>query len=247
MIIIIFIMEDKYNKFLKESLFYYYSEEKFIKCYDRVPKQRDYTFKYCLDHFKNKDFVNILELGTSRSFVDGRFPGVCSTSIQYWEPNSMEKWDWSAGIFSKYFSDLLTERKQKFKLTTVDISQIALYICKQITNNHANINYILNSSENYILNCPEKSLDLLYLDTGDLDEKTAKLHLREAKLLVEKNILKDDGLILIDDVRNPAMLLKNVTTNKLGKSKYAIPYLLENGYEIVEDEYQVILKKTANN
>jgi hypothetical protein len=42
------------------------------------------------------------------------------------------------------------------------------------------------------------------------------------------------------------MLLNNKTTNKLGKSKYGLPYLLENGYEIIEDEYQVILKKIIN-
>ena len=76
-----------------------------------------------------------------------------------------------------------------------------------------------------------------------MDEETALLHLREAKLIVEHDILKDDGLILVDDVRNPYMLLNNKTTNKLGKSKYGLPYLLKNGYEIIEDEYQVILKK----
>ena len=53
----------------------------------------------------------------------------------------------------------------------------------------------------------------------------------------------DGGIILIDDVRNPAIILKTKEKNTYGKSKYAIPYLLENGYEIVEDEYQVILKK----
>ena len=76
-----------------------------------------------------------------------------------------------------------------------------------------------------------------------MDEKTALLHLREAVLLVENQIIKDDGLILIDDVRNPSMLVRNVEKNKFGKSKYSIPYLLCNGYEIIMDEYQVILKK----
>ena len=56
-----------------------------------------------------------------------------------------------------------------------------------------------------------KSIDLLYLDTGNMDEETALLHLREAELIVKHDILKDDGLILIDDVRNPYMLLNNKT------------------------------------
>ena len=76
-----------------------------------------------------------------------------------------------------------------------------------------------------------------------MNETTALLHLREAKALIKNDILKDDGLILIDDVKNPYMILNNLTTNKLGKSKYSIPYLLENGFELVENEYQVILKK----
>ena len=106
-----------------------------------------------------------------------------------------------------------------------------------------NIVFKVCSSEEFIKKQKEKSLDLLYLDTGNLDEETARLHLREAKLLVENQIIKDDGIILIDDVRNPAMILNNKETSKYGKSKYAIPYLLENGYKIIINEYQVILKK----
>ena len=237
-------MEAIYNEFLKNAMVYYYSEEDQLKCYGSVPKQRDYTFNKCIEHFKNSDFINILELGTSRSFVDGRYPGVCSTDTKFWEPKSLEKWDWSAGLFTKYFSDVLTERGKDFKITTVDINQEALNICKVITsNNKDNIEYILNSSEQVISSCQKKSIDLLYLDTGNMDETTALLHLREADALIKNDILKDDGLILIDDVKNPYMILNNLTTNKLGKSKYSIPYLLENGFELVEDEYQVILKK----
>ena len=67
-------MEKIYNEFLEKSMFYYYSRADFEKCYNRVPEQRNYTFKKCLDHFNDKQFIEILELGTSRSFVDGRYP-----------------------------------------------------------------------------------------------------------------------------------------------------------------------------
>lgn len=77
-------------------------------------------------------------------------------------------------------------------------------------NNENKINYVLSDSENFIRNTEPESIDLLYLDTGNMDENTAQLHLREAKLVVEKNILKDDGIILIDDVRNPYMLEKKL-------------------------------------
>jgi len=240
-------MEDRYNKYLAKSLSYYYPDEIFFKFYKRVPKQRDFTFNKCLNYFQNKDFINIVELGTSRSFVDGRFPpGVCSIDSKFWKPNKIEKWDWSSGLFTKYFSDILTERKRNFKLTSVDIDSKAIQISTIITqNNNKNIEYVTKSSEDFISGCYPKSIDLLYIDTGNMDENTALLHLREAKLIVKNDILKDDGLILIDDVRNPYMLLNNITTDKLGKSKYALPYLLKNGYERIEDEYQVLLKKQS--
>ena len=92
----------------------------------------------------------------------------------------------------------------------------------------------------FIKNTQEKSIDLLYIDTGDMDEITAELHKREAILIIKHNILKDDGLILIDDVRNPCT---RYTRENLGKSKYSIPLFLQNGYEIVMNEYQFILKK----
>ena len=76
-----------------------------------------------------------------------------------------------------------------------------------------------------------------------MDEFTAELHKREAILIVKHDILKDDGIILIDDVRNPC---NDFSKKNLGKSKYSIPYLLNNGYEIIADEYQVILKKIKN-
>ena len=240
-------LEDTYNKHLKESLFHYYSAQELQSLYGYVPKQRDYTFGRCLHYFKDYDFINILELGTSRSFVDGKYPGACNSNITFWEPESLEKWDWSSGLFTKYFSDVLTEKSKKFKITTVDISPTSISISKVITaSNSRHIEYITTSSEKAIAAYPSKSIDLLYLDTGNMDEATAQLHLREAKLIIEKRIVKDSGLILIDDVRNPFMLLNNITTDKLGKSKYALPYFIKNNYEILHDEYQVILKKIKN-
>ena len=234
----------KYNDFLKKALFKYYSRDTFIKIYGEIPKQRDYTFSYCIDHLKDIDNIKIAELGTSRSFVDGKFPGVLSTDVKYWEPNNPNKWDWSAGIFTKYFSSVLNDIGKKFEITTIDISKNALTVSKVMNNDlKDNIKFKLCSSEDFIKSHPKKSLDILYLDTGNMDESTAKLHLREAKLLVENQIIKDDGIILIDDVRNPAMILKSKETNKYGKSKYAIPYLLENGYKMIIDEYQVVLRK----
>lgn len=126
-------IEEIYNSFLHKGILNYYPEEIFIKHYDRVPLQRDETFKFCLNYFKDKEMINIVELGTSRSLVDGKFKGCLKNDAKYWEPNCLEKWDWSAGIFTKYFSDILTYRNKNYKITTVDLSSQAIDVCKIMT------------------------------------------------------------------------------------------------------------------
>ena len=236
-------MLDLYLNYLKSAMLHYSTEETFIKFFGRFPLQRDSTFKYCLDHINNIIGNKvILELGTSRSFTDGRFPGCNSDNITYWEPNNSEKWDWSAGCFTKFFSELTDENTH---IVTVDIEQNHIERCKYMTSNCKHkINYVINSSENILNSIPSKSVDLLYLDTGDMTpiEPTAQLHLREAKIIVERQILKDTGIILIDDVRNCTPKLAGEISD-YGKAKYSIPYFLENGFEIVIDEYQVILRQ----
>jgi hypothetical protein len=53
---------------------------------------------------------------------------------------------------------------------------------------------------------------------------------------VEKDLMNKNGIILIDDIGS------NIIG---GKGKYSIPFLLENGYEIVMHEYQVLMKKIS--
>lgn len=237
--------EDIYNTYLHNALQFYYSNDEFIKYYTYVPKSRDYTFKYCLDYLKNKNDIVIVELGTSRSFTDGRFEGCNSNDVKYWEENNPDKWDWSAGCFTRYFSELLTLYNKSFTLYTIDLENQHLERCKTMTKKFdKNIKYIHTSSEDFLKNCSSNFIDLLYLDTGDMTpiEPTANLHLNEAKLIVEKNILKNDGLILIDDVRNPVPKRNNEVSD-YGKAKYSLPYFLNNGFKIIENEYQVILSK----
>ena len=234
-------MEEIYNKYHSEAFKDYFSDEIFIKYYNKIPKFRDYTFNYCINYFKNKDFIHIVELGTTRSFVEGKFKGCLKTDLKYWEPNNLEKWDWGAGIFTKHISDILLENNKNFLIDTVDISKNSLFISQTMTNNCNKINFHEESSIDFLKKCKEKSIDLLYLDTGNMNETTAILHKEESEIIIKNNILKDDGLILIDDVKNPH---SPFSRKNLGKSKYSIPNFLKNGYEYVIDEYQVILKKT---
>ena len=245
---------EKHKNYLENAMNDYYNNDLFIKYYNKVPKSRYYTFNYCYnyykDYFKDIDPV-IVELGTTRSFIDGKYYNNIRTKIgrdltdddidipelMEWDKNNPEKWDWSAGCFTKIFSNIFPNSI----INSIDIMQRHLNRCKIMNSDRNNINYHFSSSENFLNNFIEK-IDLLYLDTGNMDEETAQLHLREVKIIIEKNILSDKGLILIDDVRNPYMMI-NGEKNNLGKSKYSINYLIENGYKIIVDEYQVILSK----
>ena len=73
-------------------------------------------------------------------------------------------------------------------------------------------------------------------------EETAQLHLREAKIIVERNLLNNSGLILIDDVMS-CVPKEQGEESDLGKAKYSIDYFIKNGYEIMMNEYQYVIKK----
>lgn len=231
-----FLEENK--NFLDNAIGYYYSEKLQEKWFKLKPKSRYYTFKYCYDNLKINTPV-IVELGTSRSFVDGRFDGCNSDDIKYWEPNNPEKWDWSAGIFTKVFSNLYPNSD----FHTLDLMESHINRCKIMNNDMKNIIYHVSSSEDFLKNF-DKKINLLYLDTEDMTpiEETAKLHLREAKIIVERELLANDGIILIDDVKS-IVPKQYGELSDLGKAKYSIPYFLKNGFEIVMDEYQCVLKK----
>lgn len=236
---------EKYKNYIENSIKKYCADDAFLLYFEKVPKDRYYTFSLCLEKLEENttnDLV-IVELGTTRSFVDGLYEGSNSNNIAYWNADNPEKWDWSAGLFTYIFAEYLND-KYKGVLHTVDIIQEHIERCKLITSKfRENIKYHVSSSENFLSSFGGK-IDLLYLDTGDMTpiEPTAELHLREAKIIVERNMLGDNGYILIDDVRNITPKKYGELSN-FGKAKYSIPYFLDNGYQFVADEYQVILKK----
>lgn len=227
--------------YLDKAIDYYFSPEEQIIYFKNQPKSRYHTFKYCYEYITNTNLTPVIvELGTSRSFVDGRFEGCNSDDIKYWQPNNREKWDWSAGLFTKVFSNLFPSSD----FHTLDLMKSHIERCKIMNNDMTNITYHVSSSEDF-LNTFNKKIDLLYLDTGDMTpiENTAQLQLREAKIIVEKNLLSEKGIILIDDVKS--VIPKHYgEISDLGKAKYSIPYFLQNGYKIVMNEYQTIIKKS---
>jgi len=207
------------------------------------PKSRYDSFLYAFERFAQNKGKMIVELGTSRSFTHGGLPGCNRDETHFWTPGEPQNWDWGAGFFTRMAATCLQHLKPQ--IHTIDIEAAHIRRCKHMTSDFSHlITYHVTSSLTFLKNCKEKCIDLLYLDTGDMTpiEPTAQLQLAEAKLIVERNVLADDGTLLIDDVRNQTPR-KFGDTSGLGKSKYAIPYLLEHGFEILFDEYQVIMRK----
>jgi len=214
---------------------------------ESLPLSRYDTFKAAFTHFETTGGKIIVELGTSRSFTHGGHPGCNSADPIYWDPTHPENWDWGAGFFTRMAATCLQHCKPQ--IHTVDILASHIARCQLMTNDFSDLmTYHVENSVDFLKNCyfPE-GIDLLYLDTGDMTplEPTARLQLEEAQIIVRRNLLSEQGWILIDDVKNRTPKQFGELSD-LGKSKYALPFLLQNGFEIVMDGYQVILQKRRN-
>lgn len=204
------------------------------------PKSRYHTFKLAFEHFANNNGTVIVELGTTRSFVHGGLPGCCSDDTRYWTPENPERWDWGAGGFTRMAALCLAHCNPI--IHTIDLDGGAIRRCQLITKDFKNIiKYHVCTSQYFLSQCAPESIDLLYMDTGGIDLETARLHLEEAKIIVARGVVKKGGIILIDDVKN---FIPGDASN-LGKAKFSIPFLLEHGFVIIADEYQVIMLRVA--
>jgi len=192
------------------------------------------SFQIILEKLLNRNNTyNIVELGSSRSFVNGNMDGCLSSDINYWHPYEPCKWDWGAGIFTKVFCENLMNKN--YNLYTIDPDKNANTIVKIMCQNNENVKVVADISTNFLTNFSGK-IDFLYMDHMETSEEAAILHLNDIKLVIDRNLMSYDGVILIDDVG------ENIYN---GKGKYTIPYLLQNNYEILIHEYQVLLKRNT--
>jgi len=231
---------DKYKELMDKSLLYYNSEEEYIQFFGRVPKFRYDTFKFCLEYVEQNNLNKIVELGTTRSFVDGRFQGCNEDDIVFWEPDNPSKWDWAAGCFTRVIGEFI--QNSDINLESVDLESTHINRSKKMTENLSNISHYVMSSEEYLMKRHEK-IDFLYMDTGNVTpiEETAQLHLRETKILIENDLMSPKSIILIDDVKN--IQCKKQDSSVYGKAKYSVDLLMMNGFKLVMDEYQIVLIK----
>jgi hypothetical protein len=232
---------NQYKDYLEQGTYVGYDWSHIIP----TPQSRYHTFQMAFEHFKQNNGHVVVELGTSRSFVHGGHPGCNLDDIQYWTPQDPKNWDWGAGFFTRMAVMCLAHLNPI--IHTVDIVPTHIERCKVITADFKNyLVYHVASSVDFLKTCAPQSIDLLYVDTGDMTpiEPTAQLQLEEAQVIVEQDLLAPNGIILIDDVRNQTPKQFG-EPSELGKAKYSIPYFLAHGFEIIADEYQVILRKSS--
>jgi len=205
---------------MKYSEFFNHRRNTFIKSY-----------QFITEHIDKNNCYNIIELGTTRSFCSG----VIESRPEYFNPNTPSNWDWGAGLFTKVFSENLKD--YNMKLYTVDPDNIAISVSKYICNSldgSNNIEFINDYSTNYLQQIDFK-IDFLYMDHMESSEEACLKHLEDAKIIVERDLMNQKGIILIDDVNYPHYIFS--------KGKYSVPYFLDNGYNLLLGEYQCILQK----
>jgi len=199
------------------------------------------TLTAALKEAEKPDAV-IIELGTCHSFVDGRFEGCDCPDIKYWHPDKPEMWDWGAGIFSIMAAIALPQAQ----IWTADLSGEALTRCQVMTEPYANRFHYVHDDAVHFLQEFQGQADLIYMDTGYVwpPEPTATNTFDQARTIVERQLLREGGKILIDDT-NSIVPAEYGEPCPVSKSRYSLPYFLANGFEIELQKYQTVLKKRA--
>lgn len=129
-------------------------------------------------------------------------------------------------------------KKTNSTVYVVDIDENHLKKSKEIVPESVYVKYYMDDSVNFLKNF-DKKIDLLFLDSYDYcgdEENIRKCHQHSLnEIIAAWNKLNKNCFVLIDDVFG---------SNWDGKGKLSIPYLLENGFELVYfKDSQVLLKR----
>jgi hypothetical protein len=231
---------DKYREHLEAGTY----DGQDWSAFDRRPLSRYHTFRRAFEIFRRSGGRVVVELGTIRSYTHGGLAACNTDDRSAWTPAEPANWDWGAGCFSRLAAECLADLTPS--IFTVDSAAAHLDRCRLINAPFAAlVSYAHADSRDFLRGFPG-SIDLLYLDTGDITpiEPTAELQLAEARLLVDRELLPLGGIVLIDDVRNQTPRAFGEQSD-LGKAKYSLPFLLAHGFRIDMGEYQYLLVREA--
>jgi hypothetical protein len=212
-----------------------FGEKRGIEQYEKYLGARYKTFHYAFESFLTAGGRVVVELGTTRSFVGGDRPGTMVNDVRYWNPSRPRHWDWGAGVFTRMCAVHLKHVSPE--IHSVDLSPEAIAISKVITQDFGSlVTHHESTSENFLSSFPKK-IDLLYMDTGETSQEAEELHLREARIVVARELVSPGGVVIVDDV--------NVPGKSSSKGRLSIPFLSEHGFAVVLSDYQVVLKRSV--
>lgn len=219
------------NLLIPEHKIYSVNDMKYLSYLAHRKNTFEKSYKLLMDIIKNKSPVNIVELGTTRSFCSWRI----EEDKKYWDPNNIEKWPWSDGMFTKLFADNL--ENFDYNLYSVDPCPKANSVVKHIIGDNDKINIVQDYSTDFLKKINFK-IDFLYMDHMESSKEACELHLKDAKFIVENDLMSEHGIILIDDTP------KGKGYNS--KGLLSIPYLNKHGYKTIMHEYQTLLIKDSS-
>ena len=129
-------------------------------------------------------------------------------------------------------------KKTDSKVYVVDIDENHLRKSKEVVPPSEYVTYTKDDSINYLKNFSNK-IDLLFLDSYDYcgdEDNIRKCHEHSLnEIIAAWDKLNDKCFVLIDDIFN---------NEWEGKGKLSVPYLINNGFEVVYyQDSQVLLKR----
>lgn len=177
-------------------------------------RKRRNTFLKMMELMKRTKAKTIVETGTSREGLRGAKSNGAATIV-------FGKWAKENGAF--VHSVDISEDSVKNAQAEVDRQNLQDFV------------QIYHSDSLAFLEDFDKTVDVLYLDSYDysndpeVQKKSQQHHLEEFQRIEDQ--LHDNSIVLIDDCDLP----------NGGKGKLVIAYMLDRGWKILEESYQVLL------
>lgn len=141
--------------------------------------------------------------------------------------------DWAGAGYSTFILGLAAERFGG-TMCSIDIDAVNIKYAAHVCKNIPAARFVCADSVAALAQI-ETPIDLLYLDSMDTYVAGHDVHgLKEAQVGAAK--VSNSGMIVFDDTLN-------VDGKILGKGSLAIPWLLDNGWQIVFSGYQVVLAR----
>lgn len=209
----------------------------------------------------------VVELGIARSFLSEPPAGVNGAEDQWWKEDAPEGWDWGAGCFTRVAVEALRGYDFQYHGVdpSPDAQRVAQtmlrplmqeaesgeeQICREIRELLGSEVFIWNGSSEitervHWLACTAREFlnqfsgqaDLIYMDHGECSEETARMHAADAQFILEKNLIKEGGFVLIDDhLLEPGKDLEP-------KSNYSREVFEQAGWRVVAEGRQLLMQR----